>query len=93
MRIIEICFTGFDSSERKTLIDMADSNGFLVRKEVTKNLHILCIGDNAGPKKLEAANKDGVIIITKPEFVAYVNSGIPETVIDSIEKLRALRNI
>lgn len=93
MRIIEICFTGFDTAERKKLWDLADSNGFLVRKEVTKNLHVLCVGDNAGPKKLEAAIKDGVIIMSGNDFIAYTDTGIPQPIKDAIEQLRLSRQV
>ncbi|WP_413485432.1 BRCT domain-containing protein [Shewanella baltica] len=93
MRIIEICFTGFDTDERKKLWDLAESHGFLVRKEVTKKLHVLCTGKNAGPKKLEDAIKDGVIIITGDDFITYTKTGIPETIKDAIEQLRLSRKI
>ncbi|MCT2387323.1 hypothetical protein [Erwinia pyrifoliae] len=72
---LEICFTGFKKEERKILEYQALDAGMIVRRDVSVNLHLLCGGYNAGPKKLEVARKKGTMILREPEFIALITSG------------------
>ncbi|QBG47683.1 hypothetical protein EGM51_09860 [Verrucomicrobia bacterium S94] len=75
----EICFTGFKKNEKQQLIELAESSSFFVRTAVTANLHYLCCGSTAGPKKIEKARAQGVIALSKNQFESLVEFGeIPE---------------
>ncbi|TXE33221.1 BRCT domain-containing protein [Serratia marcescens] len=71
----EICFTGFKKEDKERLSKLASEAGMIVRKDVTVNLHFLCGGYNAGPKKLEAARTKGSMILREPEFIALIETG------------------
>ena len=78
---IDVCFTGFSKADKSTLSELADQNGMIVRKEVTVHLDILCYGFNAGPKKLEKAMEQGVMILNREQFEKMVETGeVPESV-------------
>ena len=50
-----------------------------VRSSVTKQLNFICIGKNAGPKKMEAARKQGVVVLNENQFRVMVETGeLPE---------------
>lgn len=84
---LEICFTGFKSQDRKMLEELASSKSILVRKSVTKNLDLLCIGDNAGPLKMQMAEHQGVCVITPDQLYDLVNDGVlPDGFIDRTKK-------
>ncbi|MCG9713326.1 hypothetical protein L1D29_10940 [Shewanella insulae] len=88
MKAFEICFTGFKAIERDDLETLSESLGLLIKKNITKNLHILCIGDNAGPSKIAKANDAGAIIIDKPQFIHFIETGeLPES---SVKQLLSL---
>lgn len=72
---LEICFTGFKKEDKERLSAMAKSAGMVVRKDITVNLHLLCGGYNAGPKKLEVAQKKGTIILHEAELVSLIQTG------------------
>ncbi|WP_418358377.1 BRCT domain-containing protein [Shewanella basaltis] len=72
---LEICFTGFAKQDRAQLEELATDSGFIVRKAVTKNLHMLCAGKNAGPNKIAAALSDGAAIFDQSEFIALTKTG------------------
>ena len=72
----EICFTGFDAVTRAELEGKARVAKMLVRSSVTIRLNFLCIGPNAGPKKLLKAEQQGVILITADEFSDFVDFGL-----------------
>tara|TARA_R110002033_G_scaffold54_1_gene848 strand:- start:999 stop:1691 length:693 start_codon:yes stop_codon:yes gene_type:complete len=72
---LEICFTGFAKQDRAQLEELATDSGFIVRKDVTKNLHMLCTGKNAGPKKVNKAHTDGAAIFDEAAFIALVQTG------------------
>lgn len=76
----EICFTGFGKSERKDLEAVACSSGMQVRTAVTRNLDFLCIGENAGSKKMQEAEDKGCLIISDGQFYEFINDGVlPES--------------
>jgi len=77
---IEVCFTGFKAVEKAELISIAEVSGFLfVRPSVTKNLHFLICGENAGPAKVRKARAQGVIALNPNEFRTFVTTGeIPD---------------
>ncbi|WP_421497825.1 BRCT domain-containing protein [Flavobacterium columnare] len=74
-KLNEICFTGFSPSEKKELIQIAENNKFHVAKSVTTNLNFLCCGDNAGPSKMDKAEKQGAIILNKDDFFKLIQTG------------------
>jgi BRCT domain type II-containing protein len=85
MKAFEICFTGFNTVERNELETLAASINFLVKKSVTKNLHILCIGDNAGPSKTDKAREFGALILNKSEFTQLIDTGeLPKTAVEHL---------
>ena len=69
---LEICFTGFPPVEKEELCGLAEALGFRVRTRVTENLHILCVGDNPGPVKLQEAKTQGATIIPVDDFLNCV---------------------
>lgn len=85
---LEVCFTGFAKQARSDLEDLATDSGFIVRKAVTRNLHILCAGSNAGPKKVADAKADGAAILLESDFIALVKTG--ELSEENFTKLSAL---
>ncbi|EFK6636743.1 BRCT domain-containing protein [Escherichia coli] len=72
----EVCFTGFKKTDKDRLKNSAISAGMIVRNDVTANLHILCCGRNAGPKKMEIAALKGTMILTESEFLDFLNLGV-----------------
>ncbi|MDP2128170.1 MAG: BRCT domain-containing protein [Pseudohongiella sp.] len=73
---IEILFTGFSSGDRAELEKKAQTAGMLVRKSVTRNLHYLCAGENAGPNKISEAEDAGTTIIDESEFNDLLELGL-----------------
>lgn len=71
----QILFTGFKAAQRATLEAVAEQQGFRVMKTAGKTLAVLCIGDNAGPTKVEAARSAGAFIVTEPELHHLVETG------------------
>lgn len=75
----DVHFTGFKSSVKAELIELAEANNMVVRKDVTKYLNLLCYGYNASQRKLDLARQQGVIILNQPEFTHFVETGeIPD---------------
>lgn len=88
MKAFEICFTGFNAVERNELETLGESLGLLVKKNVTKNLHILCVGDNAGPSKVDKARSSGSVILDKSQFAHFANTGeLPKTTVEHLLNL------
>jgi len=71
----QICFTGFNLNEREELELLAIQHGLEIVKSVTNHLQFLCIGDNAGPSKLEKAKKNNIIILTAIQFKTLLETG------------------
>ena len=71
-RSTEVCFTGFNPTDKGLLMDEAIAAGVVVRSGVTKGLTHLCAGPNAGPAKLAKAKKQGVKLIDVEGFRALV---------------------
>lgn len=85
MKAFEICFTGFKAKERDELETLAESLGLLIKNNITKNLHILCVGDNAGPSKIAKAKDVGGVILDKPQLVHFVETGeLPEWTVEQL---------
>jgi len=72
---LQVCFTGFGASKKQKLIDLANKNNFKVVSSVTKNLDYLCGGENAGPKKIEKAEAQGVQFLNENQFVHLIETG------------------
>lgn len=76
---LEVCFTGFSKIDREYLEKLAELYDFKVRKNVTKNLDFLVMGDNAGPAKIDAAIDVGATLLDEDEFKDMIETGeIPE---------------
>lgn len=76
---LEVCFTGFKKADKERLIERAKLAAMVVRSEVTVNLHLLCYGYNAGPKKMELARMKGTIVLNEDEFLSLIETGeIPD---------------
>ena len=71
----EVCFTGLSASEKSVLEETAAKNGLHVVTSVTKNLMILVAGDNAGPAKIKKAHDQGVAVVSKEEFLDFLETG------------------
>ncbi|EKO3768563.1 hypothetical protein P0F17_000610 [Vibrio metschnikovii] len=77
----DICFTGFNKEDKEILIAIANKAKMIVRKDVVKHLDYLCYGYNAGPKKLEKAMEQGVMILSRTQFETMIETGeVPESV-------------
>ncbi|ELR63106.1 hypothetical protein C942_04120 [Photobacterium marinum] len=72
---LQVCFTGFGTTEKQKLIDLAINKNFNVVKSVTKKLDFLVGGINAGPKKIEKAELQGVQFLTSEQFVVLAETG------------------
>jgi hypothetical protein len=48
----DVCFTEFKTSDKNSLIKLANENDIAVRKSVNLGLNFLIFGYNAGPKKI-----------------------------------------
>ncbi len=72
---IEICFTGYNPSEKEKLANLAIEKGFHISKSITVNLNFLCCGSNAGETKIKKAIEQNVIIITTEEFYNLLETG------------------
>jgi NAD-dependent DNA ligase len=78
--LLDVCFTGFKSEDKKRLKAMAESTGMVVRSSVTRSLNFLCCGYNAGPKKIEKARAQNVIALNEEQFVQLLETGeVPES--------------
>ena len=64
----EICFTGFNLSEREELEKNAMIKGYRVRKTVTKKLDVLVLGETPGEAKISKAESQGVQILQLHEY-------------------------
>ena len=77
---LQICFTGFGLSKKNELSELAAENNMNVVASVTKNLDYLCGGDNAGPSKIEQAERQGVQFLDERQFVSLIETGeIPKS--------------
>jgi NAD-dependent DNA ligase len=72
---LQICFTGFGTTRKQELIDIASANNFKVVSSVTKKLDFLCGGENAGPKKIEKAEAQGVQFLSEAQFLQIIETG------------------
>lgn len=72
---LEICFTGFKKEDKERLRKIAIDAGMIVRQDVTVNLHFLCGGYNAGPKKLEVARMKGTVILHEAQLLSLIETG------------------
>ncbi|HDO1322720.1 TPA: hypothetical protein P2R03_004280 [Aeromonas veronii] len=76
--VFEICFTGFGSAKKRELVALAKTSKndeFIVRAGVTKDLDILCCGDNAGPMKIAEAHDQGCHILDEANFLLLLDTG------------------
>lgn len=71
----QILFTGFKSAKREELERLAVEQGLRVMKAASKALAFLCIGDNAGPTKVEKAREAGAFILDELQLHALFESG------------------
>jgi len=72
---LQVCFTGFGASKKQELISFANANTFKVVSSVTKKLDFLCGGENAGPKKIEKSEAQGVQFLNEKQFIQLIETG------------------
>ena len=72
---VQICFTGFGTSERAELEAEAIRLEMEVKSSVTKTLRYLCTGPDAGPSKVTKAKEQGVMILSPEQFHALCETG------------------
>lgn len=71
----EILFTGFTDAERAELEAVAVEAGFIRRGSVTRRLTLLCVGENAGPRKLADAREKGIPVISREGLLRLIREG------------------
>lgn len=71
----QILFTGFKAAQRAELEHTAVKHGLRVMKTAGKALAFLCIGDNAGPAKVEKAREAGAFILDELQLHALFETG------------------
>lgn len=71
----DIHFTGFKQADKQRLIELAEVKDLTVRKSVTQNLQILCIGYNASQNKIEKAQEMGISIMNESDFLNFLETG------------------
>ncbi len=74
-KLSEVCFTGFSQTEKAELASLAKNARLRVTTTVTKTLSFLCVGENAGPAKLEKAQAQGAIVMTRVQFESLLETG------------------
>ena len=72
---LQVCFTGFGTSKKEELVSRAHDNRFKVVASVTKRLDYLVGGENAGPKKIEKAESQGVQFLNEQQFSHLIETG------------------
>ena len=72
---LQICFTGFGASKKEELTELANRHNLKVVSSVTKKLDFLCGGENAGPKKVEKAEAQGVQFLTENQLQDLIETG------------------
>ena len=72
----EVCFTGFKKAIKDELENYAKENELFPRSSVTQKLGLLVCGDNAGPTKIQKANKLNVPrVIGEDGFYNFLETG------------------
>ena len=74
-KLPSVCFTGFSQSDKDELSALATSACLGVVTSVNKSLLFLCAGDDPGPAKLAKATEHGIPIVTRAEFVNFLETG------------------
>lgn len=71
----QVCFTGFNVTDKDELSRRAGEAGLTVVSSITKGLSFLCAGDNAGPAKIARAREQGTRLLTREEFLRLLDTG------------------
>ena len=72
----EVCFTGFKKAIKDELESYARENDLFIRSSVTQKLGLLVCGDNAGPSKIQKANKLNVPrVVGEDGFYNFLETG------------------
>ena len=74
-KLTQVCFTGFSAAEKNQLTALAQTANLEVVSSVTRNLAFLCVGENAGPAKLEKAKEQDNHILSKEQFLHLLETG------------------
>lgn len=82
-KLLQVCFSGFSDPEKKILVDKAIASNFEVHGSVTKDLFMLCIGDNPGPSKIKKALAQNVHLVNKDMFYHFIETGEMIAITDS----------
>ena len=70
-----VCLTGFTPLQKEELSKLATKAGLRVVSEVSALVCLLCTGDNPGPVKLAKARDHGIPILTRAEFLQFLDAG------------------
>ena len=73
---IEVCFTGFGTTQKDELSKIAEAAGLRVVTSVTKRLFFLVAGAGAGPAKMAKAVQQGVKVVSADEFSLFLQDGV-----------------
>lgn len=74
-KLTQVCFTGFSAIEKSELTELAEAANLQVVTSVTKALAFLCVGENAGPAKLQKAKEQGNHIMSREQFLHLLDTG------------------
>ena len=74
-KLTQVCFTGFSGTEKSELTELAQAANLEVVGSVTKGLAFLCVGENAGPAKLQKAKEQGNYVLSKEQFLHLLDTG------------------
>ena len=74
-RLPSVCFTGFNAAERDALTALATEAHLSVVGSVNKSLAFLCAGGSAGPAKLAKAKEQGIAVLTRAQFMDFLETG------------------
>lgn len=75
LNTFDIHFTGFKQADKQRLIKLAEEKELTVRKSVTLNLPLLCVGYNASIKKIEKAQEMGISLMNESDFLNFLETG------------------
>jgi len=73
--VIKILFSGFPAAQRSALEVQAAVAGLHVRNSMSKGLHFLCVGPNAGPSKVRQAREQGSYVIDRVQLMTLLETG------------------
>ena len=74
-KLPSICFTGFSQTDKTHLTNLAEASRFRIVSAVSNSLAFLCAGENAGLAKMAKAKGFGISVMTRDEFLVFLETG------------------